>query len=639
MAQATMKAMAESRPTKPELFDMMRMRASPHSLSLWRLLATVLGLLGIAASVSADPTAVAQGGQEFPYPADALLVVSLRGIKTIEDHIHELAMAAFPKQAPPWRERISKRLATDLLKDRKVSVLRPEARSYLVIHDFGEEFSDPTWSLLLPVQSYKEFCTSFLTPTEQRTRTHEGPGVEAIRTTALAALGEEEIPVYLVDLGEYVAICSELKQARNYRGQYTRASTRALGPILTETYLQADVALYINTESLVQRYANELRAMKALLDFVLQQAEQEIPGLDQAERELMKKAIPALFQAIDDSRAVVLGLECGAKGVQCNLHIRFGENTASSRVLAHEKGLATSEWTHLPAGMQWYYAQSIQGEIGKLLVQTMQDYRAADNDSQGQKLAQLHLNDLRAAGLQVVRGAMNFPGYGLTVARYRDPEKAGRAFVKLHKVLGAGGHVQGLRLKTPPGVREGAEQHRGFTFTEIRLHFDWDEMLEEFPEAQRDVARDILRRIVPERVSVWVGLVEKNQQKELVELWASNWEQARKLLDSFLDGKETLGNRTGFAAVRDRLVDSSSMNILDLNALTPVVLNFLELIRLEQDLPPLPHKPERLDANTPAFVFVNYRCQEEVFTLQLYSTPEAVAILAHFVESILKNAD
>lgn len=634
MSQAATRLASEWSSNELKMDETTRARAAARP-SGW-IWGTVLVLLGMAGSALAGPPTVAAGGQDFPYPADALLVVSLKGIKAIEDHIQELATAAFPKQAAQWRDRLRKDLAADLLKDRDTSVLRSDARLYLVIHDLGEEFSDPEWSLLLPVQSYKEFCTSFLTQAERRTRTQEAPGVEAIRTLALL---EEETTVYLVDLGEYVAICAELKQARHYRSQYTRGSTRALGPTLAEAYLRADVAVYVNMESLVQRYANELRAMKALFDFVLQQAEQEIPGLDRAEKEMLKKAIPALFQAIDDSRAVVLGLECGAKGVQCNLHVRFGENTASSRVLAREKGLAPSEWTHLPAGMQWYFAQSAQGQIGKFLVQTRQDFRAADDDPQGQRLVQLHLNDLQSSDLQVLREAINLPGYSISVARYRDPEKALRAYVKLHKVLGAGGYAHGGRLRNAPGVREGAEQHRGFTFTEIRLHFDWEEMLGEFPEAQRDAARDVLKRLLPERINSWVGLVEMNQHKELVELWANNWDEARKLLDRFLDGKEGLAARTEFGLVRDRLTDSSSMNIFDLNAITPVILDFLELLRLEQDLLPLPRKPQRMGTNTPAYAVVNYRCQEEVFTLQLYCTPGAVAILAQFVESFLKNVD
>lgn len=634
MSQAVMKPVSELCSNTPEGSETIRMRA-PLQLVGW-LVGTVLGLVGMAGSVLAGPPAAAADGQVFPYPADAVLVVSIKGIKAIEDHIHELATVAFPKQAAPWHNRLSRGLNANLLKNRKVSVLRPDARLYLVIHDFGEEFSNPDWSLLLPVQSYKEFCTSFLTPAEQQTRTREGPGVEAIRTTALM---EEETTVYLVDLGEYTAICSELEHARKYGGKYTRGSTRALGPVLTEAYLRADVAVYVNMEMLVQRYANELRAMKALLDFALHQAEQEIPGLNQTEKELMKKAIPAMFQALEDSRAVVLGLECGTKGVQCNLHIRFGENTSSSRVLAREKDLAPSAWKQLPAGMQVYFALSTQGEIGKFLVQTMQDFRAADNDPQGQRLVQLHRDDLQAAGLQVFRGAVSFPGHKFTLARYRDPEKALRAFVKLHKVLGPGGHVQGWRLRTRPGVREAAEQHRGFTFTEIRLHFDWDEELEEFPDAQRDVARDILRRIVPERISMWVGLVEKNQQKELVELWASNWDEARKLLDRFLDGKELLASRPEYALLGDRLANNSGMDIFDLRALAPVAWDFFELFSLEQNLLPSPRKPKLMDTKTPAFALWNYWCQEEVFTMQLYCTPEAVAILAQFVESFLKNID
>jgi hypothetical protein len=563
-------------------------------------------------------------------------VVSIKGIQAIQDHLHELAQAAFPKQAAQWRDRLGKELASSLLKDRNVNVLRTEAHLFFVIHNFGEGLDDLQWSLLLPVQSYKDFCTSFLTPTEQRSRTKEGQGVEAIRTTALM---QEETPVYLVDLGEYVAICSDLEPARNYGGKYTRGSTQALGPTLAETFLKADVAVYINAEMLLQRYANELRALKGFLDFALQQAEQEIPGLDPAERELIKKVMPALFQALEDSRALVVGLEFGGKGVQLSMHIRFGENTASSRVLAREQGLAWTEWGQLPAGMQVYFAYSAQGEIGKLLAQAIQDFRAADNDPAGQRLVRMHLEDLRSAGLQVLRGAWTFPRHGITVARYRDPEKALRALVKIHKALEAGGHTEGQPLKTRPGIREEAEQHRGFTFTEIRLHFDLDKLLEDFPDDQREVARDIFRRIMPERATMWVGLIEKDKQKLLVQLWGNNWDDARQLLDRFLDGKETLASRPEFALLRERLANNSSGNLVDLRALTPIILNFFELWRLDQNHLPLPQKLKTLSAGAPTYTTLTYRCQEDVFSFNLYCSADAIGIIAQFMEPLLKNID
>ena len=601
-----------------------------------RIICVAFCLSATAGRAPADSPTASPLGRDFPYPADAQIVVAIKGIQAIQDHFHEFAQAAFPKQATRWRDQLGKELASSLLKDRSMRALKPEARIYFVIHNFGEELDDFQWSLLLPVQSYKDFCTSFLTPTEQRARTKEGAGIEAVRTTVLMP---EETTVFLSDLGEYVAICSELEVARKYGGKYIRGSTQALGPKLTEAFLKADLAVYVNAERLVQRYAEELRALKGLLDFALQQVEQEIPQLDPAERDLIKKMIPALFQALEDSQALVLGLEFGAKGVQLNMHVRFGENTPSSRVLAREKGLPWSEWEQLPAGMPIYFALSTGGELGKLFAHLTQNFRAADEDPTGQRLVKMHQEDIEAAGLQMLRGCWSMPLRGLTIARYRDPDKALRAYVKLHKALEAGAHAHGQPLKTRPGIREAAEQHRGFTFTEIRLHFDWEKLLENIDTDQQEIARDILRRMVPERTTMWVGVVEKDKQKELVELWANNWDDARQLLDRFLDGKETLATRPEFALMREQLASSGSGNLFDLRAMIPFALDFIELMKLDNNQLPSLKKTQLLRAGPPAYTALVYHCQEEVFTLQLYCTPESIAIVSQFLEPLLKSID
>lgn len=611
-------------------------RWDPKHASVGRVKSAIIVILTFTGVALLWPTQAQPPTDElqFPYPAQAQMVLMLSGLDRLQERIDKLADTMAVRQRERWRQNLSKQLES-LLKGRDASVLRRDARLYFVIHDLGEDLSNPHWSLLLPVRSHRDFRLSFLTLEERQSRTKEGKGIEAFRCTLL---NDEPQTVYLVDLPDYVAVCSERVVAEVYAGEYTRGSTRVLGPRLTEAFLRSDVAFYLNLEGLVQRYANELRALKGLLDFALRRAGQEIPGLSEAEAELIKKMLLGLFQALEDSQAAVLTLNLEPGGLDLHLQIRFGENTASSKVLASETGLAAAEIGQLPAGMPYYYAFAAQGQIGALMLQDRTRFQAADKDAPGQRLLQLHLDDLRQADLQSWRGCLRFPLSGLEVLRYRDADKALRAWVKLYKVLGAGAHIPGARLKMAPGVRENAVQHRGFSFTEVRLHHDDEHWLEDAPEAQKEVIRPFIHQLYPERVTLWIGLIEKNKRREIVHLWGRDWDSVSPWLDSYLDGKHTLSSRPEFSSLRPLWGEHSNGFIVDLQPLIPAINELFRMIaNVEEELPVSRIKLKQL--SSPAPLLWSYMCQEEIFSMRVHFSAQAFGVLLQLLEQASKEFD
>jgi hypothetical protein len=575
-------------------------------------------------------------GRSYPYPADALAVISVKGIQPLQQRWEEWLQGMDPQRAPQW----SKQWLADWhnwWQQREVRALRLEERLFLVLHDFAEDFDHPHWSLLLPVHDYQQFGQSFLTAAERRSRSREAAGIDAIRTPAL---GEKEQTVYLTAVEGYAVICSDRDVAECYRQDYRRGSTAAMGSVAGGAFVDADVALYINTAQVVKRYSMHLRALKGLVEFLWRQKNQELPGIDAVTQELGQKVLRGLIQAVEDSNGLVVAVGFGNRGVDVQLHMRFQDNTTSLQALRQWRNRAPIDWKHMPAGMPMYYSASTQGALGELCTLQLMSFTASDTNPQEQRLVSQHLEDLRAAGLEAIVVAEGFADRSLTIWRYRQPQQAARAWVKLHKVVGPGAQVQQRRLKTAPRVREAAEQYRGFSFTEVRLHYDTeiqDEDLKELPPAEREEVQRLLQRLLPERQTLWIGLIEKDGRTEVVHLKGRDWSSAQALLDAYCNGKKTLDSLPEFAQWRPLLAHHDFAYLIDLESARPILHGVLTLLAFSQE-PPLP--PIKLAPWTMRpWLILTSHSQDEVFSLRCRLNPSACLMLINIVEQLSKHID
>ena len=135
----------------------------------------------------------------------------------------------------------------------------------MALNDLGAAFEndDPPLAVLVPVKTYKEFRETFLTAEELKTLDRGPDGVDAIKT---AAFGEEK-PAYLVDLKDYVAITVDKATADVYAGKYARASAEQMGAELSESFLKADVGLYINMDAINDQFGEQIRGIQGARRF------------------------------------------------------------------------------------------------------------------------------------------------------------------------------------------------------------------------------------------------------------------------------------------------------------------------------------------------------------------------------------
>ena len=417
-----------------------------------RLSLAAVAAVALAAAPSTAAPAPADGKNvTFPYPAKVPLVIHVNGLERTKDRLGKMLEALPPAEAKQVKEQIEAGLK-HLLTDRSLSAVPADGRAFVVFHDFsrlvGED--EPAVSVLVPVTGYKEFKESFLTGAERKTAGKAGDGVESIKSSATG----DETTVYLVDLKGYVAITPSKDTAQEYAGKYTRAESSTMGADLAASYLAADIALAVNLDVINDKYGDQIRQFKGLIDFALGQAQGMgmVPGLNKKQLELAKVVINGFVQAIEDAQGLVIAGEFRPEGLNLRGQIQFAPNTPSSNMLKTEAPTALANLDKLPRGLTTYSGSKFGKKFSDLARQFAQEFGASDDDEKGAQQIEKLLAEIAAAGPEGEFGANSMPDVGLTIMSYKSPAKAVVALTKLYQAMAAGGAVREPR---PEGQAQG----------------------------------------------------------------------------------------------------------------------------------------------------------------------------------------
>jgi hypothetical protein len=597
-------------------------------------------LVALSAALAAPPAAAApvpaDGGKNapLPFPAKAPVVVTLNGFDTARARLDKLLTAALPKEAGPVAKLLDAQL-DKLFQGRKLDAVRKDARLFLVLNDLaGLADETPAVSVLVPVKGYKDFLDSFLTKDEARGVERGRDGVDSVKVT----LAGDEMTLHMVDLKEYAAVSVDRGTAEGYAGKYVAATGEQMGADLGETFLKADVAAYVNMDAVNQQFGDEIRGIKGLIDFGLQQAQQQgaLPGVSKKQLDAMKVMFKGLVQGVEDCRGVVLGAEFRPDGLFLRLQARFADNSETAKTLSAETPGPLADLGRLPPGLGTYTAMRLGKGVGKVVRDLSQELVTTDDDARGAELIEGHLKDLEAAGPGAEFAAALPPDAALTVTAYKDADKAAKALAKAYKAVAAGGRVGGTVLKAAPRVGEGAEKYKGFTFASVNLTFDFDATVAGLPDEARGPTLEILKRTTAEKTARWIG----SDGKVVVQVTAKNWAAAQKLLDQYLDEKAGVGAAAGFKAVRSQLpaeanvllvaeVESGlSAMIAQLKAVTAAVPGF-------PDLGPL-KKPA---GGAPTYAGLALTLKGETATLTAYVPAPAAASAYRLIEPLFKKIE
>ena len=594
------------------------------------LLAVLVVALACPRADAAPVIADAGKGIVFPYPASAPVVVSLNGYDSARDRLSKLLTASLPKNAKDITKLLDGGL-DKLFEGRKLTGIRKDARAFFVLNDLAELLDEtPAMSVLVPITTYKEFLESFLTKAELKTFDKGRDGVDAIKTAAFG----EETTLLLVDLKEYVALTADKPTADSYTGKYTHGTSDAMGTEAAGTFAAADIAIYVNMDAINELYADQIKALRALIKFGLDQAQQQgaLGAFTKQQIATLETVLKGFVQGVEDCRAVVLAAEFKPEGLLVRLQARFAENSPSAKFIAAEPHSTFAELAKLPAGLNTYQSTKFSKTVGDLMRELSQEFVTTEDDAKGAALIESHLKDLAAAGPGSEVTAASSPDAAITVSEYKDPEKAAKAISKAYRAVAAGGRVNGVVVKTAPRVGDEAEKHAGFTFSSVYLNYDFEATVAALPEGTKDGTIEALKRTVFEKTYHWVG----TDGKVVVRLTAKDWDTAKKLLVLHLDGKTTLGAAPGFARLREQLpAEASMLYVAEVDAGLDTIIATLK--NVGDVIPGFPRLgvPKKGNRDGPSYVGIAVSLKGDTATVTAFVPTSAITKAYKVIEALL----
>lgn len=511
--------------------------------------------LGLAATAA---TAQPPAGQNLalPFPAKAPIVVAVNGVEKVKGRLTKMLEALPPAESGKVKQGIEEGL-TKMLEGRSLKGVVPDGRLFLVVHDvttLGDE--EPGMAVLVPVTSYDEFKKTALTGGERGSVEKAGDGVESFTA------GEGGKTLYLAQVKGYAVLSPSKETAASYAGKYTPAQSGAMGTELSASFLAADVALYVNMDVINELYGDKIQQFKQLIDFALGMAQQGgmLPGLNKQQVEMVKVVMQGALQGVEDGKGLVLAAEFRPDGLNARVQARFGEETDSAAFLKAEASGPLADLGKLPKGLSSYAGSKFGKRVTDLMRKFGGSFAAADDDDGGAGRIDKLMAEVAAAGPGAEYAATAGADAGVTVTGYKAPAKAAAALAKLYEGLGAGAKANTIVLKEKPKVTYDAQTHRGFTFAEVGVVYDFDATVEALPENVRETTLNSLKRMAKEKTTLWIG----TDGKAVATLTGKDWAAAKKLLDEYLDGNAAVGAEAGFKLTRKNLpADATAVYLVE----------------------------------------------------------------------------
>ncbi|HXD87167.1 MAG TPA: hypothetical protein VN641_11780 [Urbifossiella sp.] len=586
--------------------------------------------LAVAGQTLAAPAGV---NIALPYPAKAPLVVQVNGVERVKDRLGKMLEALPAAEAKQVKKAADDGFAK-LLQGRKLDAVPKDGRLFLVVHDFATLTEDtPALAVLVPATSYKELKTTLLSKDEQKSLEQAGKGIESFKASA----GGNDATLYLIELKGYAAVTPNKETAELYAGKFNPAQSGAMGTELSASFLAGDVSLYVNMDAINDLYGAQIRQFKMLIDLGIGQAQGAIPGLGKQQLEAGKIMVGGIFQIIEDSKGLVIAAEFRPQGLNLRGQIRFADETQSADLLKAEKPSDLAELGKLPRGQGSYSGSHLGKKFADLFKKFSQEFAAADDDEKGaERIAKLQ-TELAAAGRQGEFSASTPPQQSITLSMYKEPGRAATALVDLYSAMSAGGKISSIALKKKPDITDKAATYREFTFSEIKLNFDFAAAVEALPEAAREAALNQFKRLMKEKTTLWVG----TNGKVVVQLMAADWAAAKKLLTEALDPKEAVGLDKGFELARKNLPKELSA-VMMLETATIVTMMVNQVKTMSQFIPggAFPQigsvKPVK---GEPTYLAMSLSLKPQLATADMFVAGTAMNVMTRMIAPLFRNVE
>ena len=534
------------------------------------LLPAAICLIVPVASVRSAPAPTERSGLE-QVPATAPIVLYLRGVQGTHDRFVTMMENALPdvlKKIQPDMDNFLK----DGSEGRKLRGLAKNGPHFIAVTELPKAngpFPDPPpVALILAVTDYKAFRDNILTEGERKDIKDKGNGIESATF--------EGKTTYFVDRKGFAIVTPNEEVANSFTKKQTGLNT-AMSKEVAAKLLASDAGLYVNMDAVNKEYGEQIKQGKEAVEQMLAPLGQIGDESQKKFVEMFTKAIGPIFQTVEDMHSVLATVEFRPGGLALHLEGEVNENTTTSNLLKDSRPVPFKELERLPADRTYYVAMKASAALYKNLGSLVSGLPNVDT-----KDAVTLMEELAKAGPDIAVGGGSFPIAGLNVYQYDDPAKAVAATLKMYRNMDP--KISNLMEK--PVVKKDAEKHGDFKLHFAQLAYDFDKMAE--PIAQKGEAAkkqyiESMKGMLGEKTNVWFG----TDGKTVVQINAPDWPSARKMLDQFTKGAETVGDLKAFRAARKEMpARTSFLGLIDAVQMFGTIMEVVKPLIPAGQIPP-----------------------------------------------------
>lgn len=513
----------------------------------------VLVLLSVASClVCLDGRAVtarADDSAQPPIPSTALVVIQIHGVSRTEERLAAMLQTVSPELASHMKAQIEDRLKVEL-KGRRLEGLAPAGPDFIVVMALSDSADGSAKvGYVARVTDYAAFEQGLLKPEERQSLKATPQGYQV-------ATLEKGQPFYILHRGDYAFFTSEKKVLDQLQAGQPELK---LSPKLAGEFLNRDVAVYWNLEAINKKYGNRLQSyrQRELQRFGPDSSLPWLKNQPKTTIAFFEAAINAVFDVIADGRAAVASADFQPKGLALRGRVDINHDTRTDRLFQSSGSVSTDQLSSLPAGQTLYGAMTLNREVLEKLESLTGIGRGTATSSREMQAA---IDELIASQPRSVLAGVDFPLCTLKIYHVQNPEKAADAMDKMFQALDNKSTLGSAAIQGKPVVTLHSKTYRGFRLGSASMKWDFDKMLANYsvPAEKRETAEAAFRRLMGEGLQIWFGT---NGQID-VQVAAQDWAGARRLLDRYLDGKQTLGEQPAFQQLRTKLPAEATLTAL-----------------------------------------------------------------------------
>jgi hypothetical protein len=357
-------------------------------------------------------------------------------------------------------------------------------------------------------------------------------------------------------------------------------------------FLGGDIGVYVNAAALSSRYADQIEQARQTLMAVMDQAGQQAANAGAIQ--FAKDFYGGLFDSLKYADGLTVSLDAAETGLHLGGFLKVKSDSDAAKAIAGTRKSDAGSLGNLPRDAMAYISMNVETKtFDRLQGMSLKMLSAGGKPSPEleKAVAELHgLGRIETIGSVSMEKGMR----SLNDIQVADPKKYMDASVAVIRAM-SGGKGQASLYKDLK-VEPDAQTHQGMAFTHVAVSIDLDKLAEMSGNAPGQL--ETMKAMFGDgKINYWYG----TDGKQVLQVVAPNWEDARSLIDGYLKGVGGVGQTAGFKAVRTELPQEVSVLLLfETQALVRMYVNLFSGILKKPDLKlpdDMPKEPAFLGAS------------------------------------------